>query len=213
MSSLKQSKREMRDLLPCNNQFPVVLNAAFSFDECEEFVIVDTETTGLEPRNDEMIELGMVKVLIHRPTSTVVAITGVLSQFGDPGFELPEKITELTGLTNSILEGQMYDVNAITEFLKNDPTLIAHNAEFDKGFFEAAFPQQAKRRWVCSVKTPEWKSLGYPSRGLVSILETQGYSYAAHRATTDCAALINVFINEPTALEKLLAAESVVQAV
>ena len=94
-----------------------------------DFVVFDLETTGLNPKDDHIIEIGAVKISDRKfvdSFSTLVHTDKMLS----------EKIIELTSITDDMLEGQP-DINeALGEFLKfaKGSVLVAHNAKFDTGF-------------------------------------------------------------------------------
>ena len=94
-----------------------------------EIVCFDIETTGLDNRRDVITEIGAV-VLKNGE------ITGQFSTFADPERPLTREITELTGITDQMLEGAPSQAEAISAFLDfvGDRPLAAHNAEFDLGF-------------------------------------------------------------------------------
>ena len=64
-----------------------------------EYVALDLETTGLEPARDRIIEIGAIKVR----NKEVVEEYGTLI---NPQMEIPRRITELTGISNKMVQGQ-----------------------------------------------------------------------------------------------------------
>ena len=53
-----------------------------------------------------------------------------------PGVDISSFITELTGITNEMVSGKHIDGSSVSEFLKDVDLIIAHNAKFDRAFFE-----------------------------------------------------------------------------
>ncbi len=98
-----------------------------------EFVAFDLETTGLNNRNDTIIEIGAVLMKEGREL-------GRFQTFVDPGRRLDKKITELTGITDDMLLGAPKIEEVLPQFLEflGDRPLIAHNADFDVGFVREA---------------------------------------------------------------------------
>lgn len=93
-------------------------------------VIFDCETTGLDPVNDKIIELGAVKILGN---SIISEYRGLFN----PGFKLPEKITELTHITDEMLESQPTLEKGFIDFLNfigDDCIVCGHNLSFDYNF-------------------------------------------------------------------------------
>lgn len=94
-----------------------------------EFVVFDIETTGLSSKNDEITEIGAVKIknnIIIDSFSTLI----------NPEKNIPEKIVELTGITNDMVKDKPTIATVLPEFLNfigNSP-VVAHNADFDTGF-------------------------------------------------------------------------------
>lgn len=102
-------------------------NTDMEFDG--SFVAFDIETTGLSPVSSTIIEIGAVKIEKGRMTDRFEALI-------DPGFPVSEFTTNLTGITNDMLEGQPTLDETLPQFLEfiGDLPLIAHNADFDCSF-------------------------------------------------------------------------------
>ncbi len=98
-----------------------------------KFVIFDTETTGLDSEYDRLTQIaGLVFSggMINSSFDTMV----------DPERPIPEKITELTGIDDAMVEGAPLEAEALRRFLEfaNGAVLVAHNANFHVGFLKAA---------------------------------------------------------------------------
>ena len=99
-------------------------------------VAVDTETTGLSPKRDHVIEVGAVHFdagdIKGDPFSSLVRCP----------VPLPPFITQLTGITEAMLEGAPSVHEVLPRFLEfvggDEAILVAHNARFDMGFLNAA---------------------------------------------------------------------------
>ena len=102
-----------------------------SFDE--EFVAFDLETTGLDARNDTIIEIGAVLMRGGVELSRY-------QTFVDPHQKLKKEIIELTGITDDMLVGAPDISQALPEFLEfvGGRVLVAHNADFDTAFIRNA---------------------------------------------------------------------------
>ncbi len=102
----------------------------------EEYIAFDLETTGLSPRFDRIIEIGAVRM--KRGTELERFQT-----FVDPGQPLDKETTDLTGITDEMLEGAPKIGEALPKLLEfiGDGVLVAHNAQFDTTFVY----QEAKR--------------------------------------------------------------------
>ena len=99
-----------------------------------EFVVFDTETTGFNAANgDVMIEIGAVKIKNG-------VITDRFDELINPGRHIPDKITELTEITDDMVKDALNEEEATKKFLEwiGSLPLVAHNAKFDIGFLEMA---------------------------------------------------------------------------
>lgn len=99
-------------------------------------IVLDTETTGLNPKNgDRIVEIGCIELVNH------VATGETYHQYIDPERPMPDEAFAVHGLSNEFLADYpvMADVaGAFSEFL-GDATLVIHNAEFDMRFINAEF--------------------------------------------------------------------------
>lgn len=166
-------------------------------------VIVDTETTGLDHRSAEVIEIGMLLVGLDTNNELCEIIAG-LNAMQQPSAPLPDIIKEITGLTDEELRGHIFDKEEVQRFMLRGDMVIAHNAGFDRPFYEKTFGDTGKV-WACSSRGDiDWKHLGYKSSALERILAEQGFFYEAHRASVDCAATAWALFHEPKALAQLI---------
>lgn len=98
-----------------------------------EFVVFDVETTGLDTLNDEIIEIAAVKI-----------VNGEMKESFDclinPQRTLPEKITEITRITDDMLKDKFVMKDVIGDFYKftRGAVMVAHNASFDMGMITVA---------------------------------------------------------------------------
>jgi DNA polymerase-3 subunit epsilon len=172
-------------------------------------VVLDTETTGLDLTHDRVIELGMLAFEFDPVTGTVFRVVEVFDELEDPGFEIPAASIAVHHITNEMVQGKRIDDARVHQFLKNVDVVIAHNAAFDRPFVEARWPIFEELNWACSIKDIHWREEGFGSAKLEYLLATQGFFYEAHRAETDCWALLELlnFVlpqSQQTALLSLL---------
>jgi len=97
------------------------------------FVIFDTETTGLSTKDDDVIQIGAVRILNGQ------RIYGeVFDTYVDPERPIPPASTKIHGITDEMIKGAPLFVSASKKFhaFSNNAILIAHNAPFDLAFFK-----------------------------------------------------------------------------
>ncbi len=151
------------------------------------FVVVDVETTGLNPLADEIIEIGAVRIENGREVAE-------FSTLIDPGRELPARIVEITGITSAMLAGQPRLMDVLPDFRKfcEGAVLVAHNAPFDMAFFRRAFQQAGMPFGYPMLDTLALSRNNYPqfkSYKLGNICKQLGISLVnAHRAVHDARA-------------------------
>lgn len=102
-------------------------------EKLKTFVCFDIETTGLNPKDNKIIEIGALKVKDGK-------IVEVFSELIDPRMSLPEHIVELTGITDEMLVGAQEEDVVVPRFLDFLGTnlLLGHNVLFDYSFMKVA---------------------------------------------------------------------------
>ncbi|MDA8193337.1 MAG: exonuclease domain-containing protein [Thermaerobacter sp.] len=138
------------------------------------FVVVDCETTGLNPLADEIIQLAM-------RTSD----GRVYQRFFNPGRPVPAEILRLTGLHEVVWSEQAHIldvVDEIADFLR-ESTVVGHNVAFDAAFlrrYGIALPR--------TVDTLEWARLAFPGRSGYALGDLVPEQAGLHDARRDVAA-------------------------
>ena len=97
-------------------------------------VVLDTETTGLDPRSGHrIVEIGCVELINHMATGKH------FHKYLNPERDIPEQASVIHGLTEEFLSSQPVFADIAEEFeaFIGDSTLVIHNAEFDLGFINA----------------------------------------------------------------------------
>lgn len=108
------------------------------FQKYAAVVFFDTETTGLDAKSCQIIELAAIRIeQTDRGTLRVAASADLFVKLPE-GQRIPEKITELTGITDAMLEAESVTeaeaAAAFTDMIRDNKgpvLLVAHNAQFD----------------------------------------------------------------------------------
>lgn len=94
-------------------------------------IVIDTETTGLDPKRDKIVEIGAVELVDYRPTGRTFHC------YANPGIPMPADAVDVHGLTDDFLaQFPPLDPEPLLSFLGDAP-LVAHNAAFDSAFLQA----------------------------------------------------------------------------
>uniref|UniRef100_UPI00405790F5 3'-5' exonuclease n=1 Tax=Agathobacter sp. TaxID=2021311 RepID=UPI00405790F5 len=106
----------------------------------KDYVVIDLEMTGLSAKRDKIIEIGAVRVRDGKVTET-------FETFVNPKCPIPERVTELTGITNEMVKDAMAEDDALKKlfaFLGED-VLVGQNVGFDYSFL---------KQWAVNKKYP-----------------------------------------------------------
>lgn len=164
----------------------------FPPEEPGHLVILDTEATGKDASKDELVELGMLKVLYCKRSWRLCAVVDEFNQLRDPGIPMPPEASKVNHITDDMLVGQSIDFEAVARFIEDADWVIAHNADFDRPLVERYVPEFFNKAWACSMRTVDWAAVGINGAKLEYIAFMLGFFYEGHRATIDCAALLQV---------------------
>jgi len=112
-----------------------------------DFVAFDLETTGKNPRRDEIIEIGAVKV---RRGEEI----GAFSSFVKPEGKISPEIVGITGITPEMVKNAPPAAEALAAFLRfiEDHTLVAHNVPFDLAFLRNQARLLLGREFACDTE-------------------------------------------------------------
>ena len=158
------------------------------------FICFDIETTGLSAARDKITEIGAVKVENG-------VITDTFSTFANPEMPIPQKITQLTGITDDMVKDAPSQSDAVGAFLEfaGDNVLVAHNAPFDTSFIAKACEDMGREYNYTSIDTVAI------SRAILTDIKNCKLDMVAkflrlgdfnhHRATDDAEMLARIFIN------------------
>jgi DNA polymerase III subunit epsilon len=154
-------------------------------------LIVDIETTGLDPTSDRIIELACLP--FHFSSEGVLYdVLPSYAGFEDPGRPLDEEVVRLTGITDDQLLSRKLDDQAVTMLAEAANLIIAHNASFDRRFLERRFPIFIDKAWACSNGQVPWVEEGLGSAKLDYLLSRLGFFFDDHRAMADCWAVLHL---------------------
>jgi len=173
-------------------------------------LLLDLETTGLDPASDKIIQLAVVPFRFVRETGAILGAGAPVVFFEDPGRPIPAEVVRLTGITDEDVRGQRIDDVLIESIAAETTLVIAHNAGFDRPFSERRLPFFRDRHWACSQREIPWKERGLGSGALeFLLLRHAGVFFEGHRADHDCLALLHLlglpFPSGETPLQLLLA--------
>ena len=154
-------------------------------------IAIDVETTGISPEKERIIEIGAFRQSTGEVFRTLI----------NPGRPLPERITELTGITDEMLADAPEEADAVKawlEFMEGDTILLGHNISFDHSFLV-----QAIRR--CGYEEPQFYGIDTLKLSRVLCpelpnkkLETMVYHFGltnerAHRAFEDAKVTVELY--------------------
>ncbi len=150
-------------------------------------LIVDVETTGLNPSEDSVIELGLIEFRVGSDGHPI--ISSMYSGLEDPMAPLSEDVARLTGLTNETLSNERIEWGLVRKYWDRASVVIAHNAEFDRAFLTARPELRGVRKhWACSLRHIDWRAKHFGSLKLQYLAADHGFANPfAHRAMFDCA--------------------------
>lgn len=173
-------------------------------------LIIDTETTGVDPQRDRVIELGAILYSIDHQ-STLHQLSVLLPTKSNP----QAKLNGISAAASQAISQPLLQQSlAIFEQMVTESEYaIAHNADFDRQWFNGHhLPQLMKQGkplpWLCTMTDFRWPLAAKQGSSLVNLALDYGIGVnAAHRALTDCQ-LIAMLFDRVNDLQSLLSIAS-----
>lgn len=161
----------------------------------QEYIVVDLETTGLDPyKGCEIIEIGVTEInnnKIGRNYSRLIKPNGIIPTF----------ITDITNISNEMVENEKCLKEVLPKFREyiGDKTVIAHNAKFDLKFLNYYLNEMGLEPITNHICTLELLKQNKEYKGKNKKLETACEYYNienknAHRADSDTLATAKLFL-------------------
>jgi DNA polymerase III subunit epsilon len=150
----------------------------------KNLVFVDVETTGMNPVDNRIIEIGIVRV----EDGVVVK---EYSKLVNPMAHIDPFIQNFTGITPDMIEGAptFYEIIDEVEEILSNAVFVAHNVRFDYGFVKQEFKRFGKSfssKQLCTVKLSRQFYPGHRSYSLSALIERHGFVCPErHRALDD----------------------------
>lgn len=187
------------------------------FENFDKIIVLDTETSGLDFKNDRIIELAGICCECQNGE---IKITGEMDDFIrlPEGRKLDEKIIELTGITDEMLMNEgISDLESAGKFISmfgEKTLLVAYNAQFDMNYlfyflYRTELFEKLKGVKMLDALTVYKDRHEYPHKleNAIEIYNLQNKVVNSHRAIDDTKALLEVMIamgEEKDDLEKYI---------
>ncbi len=162
-------------------------------------IVLDTETTGLDPvRGDRLVELGCVEIFNRMPTGQS------FHRYMNPERDMPAEAFAVHGLSTEFLAAKPLFVEVVDEFLEfiGDAPLVIHNASFDISFINAELerikrPPIPRERLVDTLLLARRKHPGVSNRldDLCSRYAIDNSRRTKHGALLDAELLAEVYVD------------------
>ncbi len=148
-------------------------------------VVLDTETTGISLRTEELTQIAAARLEQGRITDWFVT-------FVDPGKPIPEEITHLTHIADEDVAGAPSPAEALADLVGfvGDAKIVAHNASFDRSFTTKhvqGYPL-LDNLWIDSLELARITLPRMRSHRLIDLVKAFDAPLSTHRADADVAA-------------------------
>ncbi|MEZ4828047.1 MAG: exonuclease domain-containing protein [Bacteroidia bacterium] len=157
-----------------------------------DFVIVDIETTGGNPKTDRITEIAIFRYDGN-------GVVQVFESLINPEMPIPDFITRITGIDNDMVREapRFFEVAREIVEITRDAVFVAHNVRFDYSFVQKEFRQLGytySRKQLCTVKLSRKVFPGMPSYSLGKLCDALHIpNLRRHRAGGDAQATLALF--------------------
>jgi len=177
----------------------------------EQFAVIDFETTGLRPENDDRaIEVGIALVAGDEVVDTYQSLI-------NPDRRVDQHITRMTGINNAMVMRAPKAKKVFQEVLEfvGDSTLVAHNAAFDRRFYREELSRlklNCTDNFLCTLLISRRLYPWLPNkklRTLVDMLSLPQQNVVYHRALTDAKLTADLFLRIQRDLSSVYEGEAI----
>lgn len=186
---------------PTGNSTYIMLKPAAAL-KAKDYVMLDTETTGLSRTADRIIEIGMLKCVDDKVVDTYTT-------FVNPDMHIPTRISRLTGITDvDVINAPQFDAIAreVMEFIGDLP-VVGHNVHFDAGMLTSELNYLGLDYVFNTIDTVALSRRAFPElhdhklRTLIDQLNLAGH-VQQHRALDDAEVTHRLFLKCKGVLSK-----------
>lgn len=167
---------------------------------CKDYVVLDIETTGLDTRYDEIIELAAMRIRAGKQQD-------VFQSLIKPRHEIDDFISELTGITNEMVENAPKIHDALPNFLEfiGNDIVVGHNVHFDINFIYdntlRTMDKPFSNDFIDTMRLARKVFPNMPNHKLTTLAKQLNLSATpTHRALNDCNTTLDLYC---TILEQL----------
>lgn len=160
-------------------QDPNLGNGIIAFPE--NYTVIDLETTGLDPKNELIIEFAAVKVKGNKIVDTFQSLC-------DPGFPIPPLITNITGISDEMVRECPNPGSVLPDFLRflGNDFIVGHNVLFDVRFITQS-ADIFKNDYIDTMKIFRKLHPHLSHHRLADMVDFYNKNnQSAHRALSDC---------------------------
>jgi DNA polymerase III subunit epsilon len=160
-------------------------------------LVLDVETTGLGPDQDEIIELALKLFSYRTDTGEILDIKDESAFLREPLSQSAKRnynrAFQVHGIEYDTVRGKTFNDTEIIKYFTYADAVIAHNASFDRSFLYRMYPQINELNWYCSMRSIPWKKYGFPNSKLLTLLQMHRITeYQTHRAMDDITYLMEL---------------------
>jgi DNA polymerase-3 subunit alpha (Gram-positive type) len=167
-----------------------ILNNSSNFKN--SYTVFDIETTGFNPYEDRIIEIGAFKIVEDR-------IVDKFQSFISIDIPIPKEIKDITNISDDMLKNAPIEEKVLKDFVSfiGDTTLVAHNAEFDMGFLRQKLLKlniKLENAYLDNLDLARSKLNMNKKHGLKDLANHYNIDLQHHRALADAEATAKIFL-------------------